>query len=213
MMASTAREAINLQPKKEHSSAAASSRERRLDKNGEVIVEELFPTAVVTNIASVTPCENVLSPIRGAGPDPPSCGCLQCTIPSIPCPKLDLECCKPPHWHVYLTDSRKLYIVYKTSLFYRLLGISPYSKQLAITDIEDIQAIGNVVSAGRCNMGSTIAPPTTLVMEIKPDSAKEFFPFYCRCCNLPTVMTIFCDKDVRDFVKAVKQQMNTMARE
>ena len=209
-MASTGREVVNVQPKKEHSSTTSSSRER-LDKNGEIIVEELFPIAVVTNIvpfAIVT--QGILSPIYGEGPSTPSYSCMPCTIP---CPQLDLECCKPPHWHIYLTSSGKLYVVFTTSLYYRLLCNSPYSKQIALTDIEDIQTIGKVVSAGRHNLGSKIAPPTKIVMEIKPDRAKEFFPFYYRCCNLPTVMTIYCDEDVSNFVKAVKQQMNTMARE
>lgn len=210
-MASTGRKAVNLQPKNEHSSATASSHEQRLDKNGEVIVEELFPTAVITNYAPITLSgNNILSPIHGAGPDSPTRGCSLC---KIPCPQLDFECCKPPHWHVYLTNSGKLYVVYTASLFYRLLCTCPYSKQLALTDIEDIQTIGKVVSAGRCNWGSTIASPTNLAMEIKPESAKEFFPFCYRCCSLPTVMTIYCDEDVSNFVKAVKQQMNTMARE
>ena len=211
MMASTGREAISVQPKKERSRVNASTQEQHLDKNGEVIVEELFPIVVSTNfVPPTTTSQGILVPRHGEGPKTPSCSCLMC---HIPWPQLDLECCKPPRWHIYLTSSGKLYVVYTTSLFYRCLCTCGYSKQLALTDIEDIQTIGKVVSAGRQNWGSKIAPPTEVVMEIKPDKAKEFLPFCYRCCNLPTVMTIYCDEDVSNFVKAVKQQMNTMARE
>ena len=207
MMADRALEAINVQPKNEHSNVPTSTREQHLDKDGEVIIEELFPSAVVTNIVTTQPpFHGIVVPYYGAGPSSKGCS-LPCALPS-----LELECCELPHWHVYLTR-RGLNVVYKTSLFLRLLCFSSYSKQLALTDIEDIQTIGEVVSAGYQKRGSKMAPPTMIVMEIKPDRAKEFFPFCYRCCSLPTVMTIFCTEDTRDFVKAVKQQMNTMARE
>lgn len=91
------------------------------------------------------------------------------------------------------------------------ISIASYPWVYVVTDIEDIQALGNIGSTEYCSWGTEIVPLTMVVMEIKPEEAKELLlPIYYRCCSLPLVLTFHCTEDTSNFVKAVK---NTTARE
>ena len=132
-------------------------------------------------------------------------------------------CCFPIRptysYRVYLTD-KSVKIVYQVEypsrnyLFCKQPGFigDVQTYVFALTEIADIQVLANPISAGYGKWGTEIAEPTTIVMEIKPKRAKQFFIIFS-CCNLPTVIQISCKEGASDFVRAVKQQMLTMARE
>ena len=117
-------------------------------------------------------------------------------------------------WRVYLTSTSLHFVDFDPACVYFPIKSN---KQIALTDIEQINLLNPVVRAGFrcCAVGTKLGSPTTVQVEIKPNGAKEFFPLCCRCCatDLPIVIKIdFCANAV-EFVEAVKQQMVTMARE
>ena len=140
----------------------------------------------------------------------PDCSC----IPTCCCP-----ICPTFSYRVYLTD-KSVKIVYQVEYPSRRYLCCMYSGFIAdvktyvfaLTEIADIQVLANPISAGYGKWGTEIAEPTTIVMEIKPERAKQFFIIFS-CCNLPTVIQISCKEGASDFVRAVKRQMLTMARE
>ena len=206
-MASTGFEVVNTQ-----------SKERRRDESGDIIVEEVpyeritYSSSLISGPISL----RVLNAFCGTGP---ACSCyegLECSFTNC--------CCTPPTLirRVYLTD-KSIKIVFQVSSgalsFLCCLTsaagstVSTQSNVFPLTDIADIQVLGNAISAGYGKWGTELAEPKTIAMEIKPGRAREYFPCYLRCCNLPTVVHIYCEEGVSDFVSAVKRQMLTMARE
>ncbi len=87
---------------------------------------------------------------------------------------------------------------------------------IALTDINEIQEVSYVYSTGCCNYGTKL-DSTTVRLELKPNKAKEFFPFYYQCMSccssgddIPLVIDFnYCENTV-EFVKAAKQQMAAM---
>ena len=97
-------------------------------------------------------------------------------------------------------------------ILYEKLVLKLYNKQISLIDITEIKAVGWFADAGYCGLGTRITTPSTVLMELRPDAAKQFLPIGCNCCSLPTVLTIYCNEDPTDFVTAVKQSMVTMPR-
>lgn len=165
----------------------------------ETIIEEIIPWFI--GVHDVCDCftPGSLSSYYGSGP-------INLCPPE--------RCNEPLDARVSITSSGKVIIT-------RNIGWR-YEKQVyAITDIKDIQALRNIASAGFCNWGTEIVAPQMAVMEINPYQGREnnIAPFCCmlRCCimctDFPYVKTFYCHEDVSNFVKAVKQQINTTARD
>lgn len=172
------------------------------DMNGEQIIKEINVSAVLINKLSIRSYyPNILMRYLGSGPSCPSCDV--CPVRCNVCPVS--ICC--PHWHLYLTSTH-VHIV-------RITGTDTIMRRKLIPfiDITEIKAEGDVADAGFCGFGSQITSPNIIMMELRPDSAKEFLPICCSYCNLPTVLKIYCSEDPTEFVTAVKQRMVTMPRE
>ena len=113
-------------------------------------------------------------------------------------------------WRVYLTSTSLHFVKFDPTCVYFPIKSN---KRIALTDIEEINVVNPVVTAGCCYLGTKLTSPTTVQVEIKPNGAKEFFSLCCRYCDLPIVINIdFCANAVQ-FMEAVKQQMVTMVRE
>ena len=156
------------------------------------------------------------------GPEDQTSHC-DCEGPDCSCIPRPTGCCfKPPvfTWRVYLTEKSvkfvsQLQVASQGTLCCVASSTINNSNKcvFALTEIADIQVLANPISAGYGKLGTEIAEPTTIVIEIKPERAKDFINPCYRCCNLPTVIQISCKRGASDFVRAVKRQMLIMARE
>ena len=106
-------------------------------------------------------------------------------------------------WRMYLTTTSIHLVNYDASCVCVQSNI-----RIDLTDIEEIQEAGCITIVNSvCINGSKIAPPTTILVELKPTKAKEFYACCYRCFDLPIVVAInYCENSI-EFVEAVKQQM------
>ena len=194
-------EVVQVQPQSLSSSTAGKPR-TQVDENGEQILQEI---SVLTFLKGKIPTyqqscyPNILIRYLGSGPH---CPCIGCSL------SWTSDCCTicTAHQYMYLTSTR-VHIVCKagTEVIYQ--------KQIALTDITEIKTVGQIADAGFCGLGTRVMPPSAILLELQPDAAKEYLPIYCSCCDLPTVLTIFCNEDPTEFVTALKQCMVTMPRQ
>lgn len=183
------------------SSSSAVPLQAQVDMNGEQIIKEMNILTYLTNSVSISSTSpSTLVRYFGSGPSCPSCDVCLC-LPS-------LKCCSCASC-LYLTSTH-IHIVRKTCA-----DLITCQKQISLIDITEIKAVDYVTNAGWCGFGTQIntSPSCTIMMELQPDGAKQFFPICCSYCNLPTVLTIYCSEDPTEFVTAVKQCMVTMPRE
>lgn len=132
---------------------------------------------------------------------------------------LGLTCCIPignccakkacETWRMYLTDKSLCFdnIMYSPECAYS----SSTTVRIALTDIEAIQAVSCVVSAGCWGYGTKIGSPTSIHIEIKPGT--PYAPKYCCYWDLPYVMKVYYCHNANELVKAVMKQMNTIVRD
>ena len=190
-MAQIGLEPTTVQPKKK----VLKSFEGYTGDDGESIIAEIFPWFIGVNDASDCFNPRSLSSYYGSGP-------IDLCSPE--------RCNKPLDARVSITSSGK--VIVTQTIRYCCME-QDIKQEYAVTDIEDIQALDNIASTGCCNWGTEVVPPTTAVMEINCYQGRESVMLCSKCCVVPLVVKFYCHEDVSNFVKAVKQQMNTMARE
>ena len=196
-------EVVQVQPQSLSSSTAVKP-QTQVDENGEQILKEI---SVLTLLNGKIPTyqqscyPNILIRYLGSGPH---CSCIGCS------PSWTSDCCRIDGYtisiYVYLTSTR-VHIVHKVGT--KIID----HKQIALTDITEIKTVGQIADAGFCGLGTQVMSPSAILLELQPDAAKEYLPIYCSCCDLPTVLTIFCNEDPTEFVTALKQCMVTMPRQ
>ena len=202
-MVSHASQVVQVQPQI-LSSSSVSQLQAQADKNGEQIIKEIdvsnvvFGSTYIFQRGSVS--NNILMRYLGSGPhftcfSTDCCDCCSCDgcVPII-------------SMYMYLT-STCIHIVQKTCT------VIISDKQISLIDITEIKAVGWYADAGYCGLGTRITSPSVVLMELRPDAAKQFLPICYRCCSLPIVLKIYCNEDPTDFVTAVKQSMVTMPRQ
>lgn len=110
------------------------------------------------------------------------------------------------YWHMYLTPTT-LHIV---NFNPNCVCFPKRDVDIALTDINEIEEVGAIYRAGCCDMGTKLASPSTVRVELKPNGAKDFFGCCYRSCNLPIVVDINYCENATEFVEAVRQQMTMM---
>ena len=199
-----------------------------MDKNGAVIIEELFPVSFghpnPYDNSQNPHTTNILESYFGDKPNQTSCSIsLQCPCESDSegddccccCQDKDLE----PLWHVYLTSAGIHVVGRKITFLYCCHSPNPLSTVIPFIDVEDIQVYGQCVHAGHCNYGTKLDPSRIILLEYKVRYT-ENSPLMMICCcmrnNIHTaksVAKIITGEDATSFVQAVRRQMNSMARE
>ena len=204
-MVSHASQVVQVQPQT-LSSSSVSQLQAQADKNGEQIIKEIDVLNVVfgnTSILQHGSDSSILMRYLGSGPhficfSSDCCNCCSCDGCGI--------CISIISMYMYLT-STCIHIVQKTCT------VIISDKQISLIDITEIKAVGWYADAGYCGLGTRIASPSVVLVELRPDAAKQFLPICYRCCSLPIVLTIYCNEDPTDFVTAIKQSMVTMPRQ
>ena len=196
-MATHTIDVIQVQPQVQSQSSAVSLQAQF----NELIIKEISAsTLLMSNLSFNYFSLNILTRYLGSGPTYHYCDL--CTLPSLNCCCLQL-----PQWYVYLTSTH-VHIEYKSCC-----STCMVKYQIALTDIVEIKTVSHVIDGGYCGLGTKIASSVTMIIELKPESAKQFLPICCKWCTVPLVITFHCDEDTTEFVTAVKQNMAKMARE
>ena len=208
-MVSHASQVVQVQPQT-LSSSSVSQLQAQADKNGEQIIKEIDVSNIVfgnvnTSIFQRSSNSSILMRYLGSGPhficfkfSSDCCDCCSCDGCGICIPIISM--------YMYLT-STCIHIVQKTGT------VIISDKQIPLIDITEIKAVGWYADAGYCGLGTRITSPSVILMELRPDAAKQFLPICYRCCSLPIVLAIYCNEDPTDFVIAIKQSMVTMPRQ
>ena len=202
MVSRTSDSVIQVQPRM--SSNSAIPLRTQVDENGEQIIKGIDVLIFLINEVSVRfSYPSILMRYLGSGPHCPSSDCC-----ASDCCDVDgcALCIQPVQLYMYLTNTH-VHIVRKTGT------VTTFQAKVALIDITEIKAVGSFSDAGYCGLGTQVTSPATIMMELRPDGAKEFLPICCSYCNLPTVLTIHCNEDPTEFVAAVKQTLVTMPRE
>ena len=176
-MASHTVEVIQVQPQVQSPSSALSS-QAQLDKQ---IIKKINLSTELMSKQSFNYFSlrlDVLTRYLGSCYPSTSDSCVSCTC----------KCCSLPQWYVCLTSTH-VHIVHNSGT-----GTVFEKYKIALTDIVEIKTVSHVVNAGYCGLGTQIASPMIMIMELKPSGAKVFFPICCKWCNLPCVIPFIAMK-------------------
>ena len=190
-MTSTSHDAVTMQPQFGTNNQAIQ--QQQIDENGEtIIMEGICAKKLVKDIVFSYYC---------------SLSAAFCHLGS-PCLLLAGKGCgsrAANSWQMYLTTSSIHLVDFNASCV-----CSRSNKRFDLVDIKDIEVVGSVYRGGCCNLGAKVAPATTILMELKPNRAKDFFILCCKRFDLPIVVAVNYCENATEFVEAVKNQMASL---
>ena len=194
-MTSTSIEVISRQP---CSNVQNRSLQQHYDENGEVIILEAVcaKEQLKQAVQSYYGCANPISI---------STMCL-----TAPCLFIAGKLCGSKAvnmWRMYLTTT-SIHLVN----FDAVCVCVQNNVRIDLTDIEEIQEAAGATTKDGSKRGTKLAPPTTILVELKPTKAKEFYTGPYRRFDLPIVIAINHCENSTEFVKAVKQQMASLGQ-
>ena len=196
-MASTSTDVVDVQPQRYYK--PSNQLQRRVDENGEEIILEgiCARKRLQSNISKYYTSIPICFPI---------CVPFCCLLGKF-CGTRAVDV-----WSLRLTHSSIYFVNFNAAC----MCCPKAEVQIALTDINEIQEVSYVYTTGCCYLGTKI-DTTTVRLELKPNKAKEFFPFYygcLSCCksgdDIPLVIDFNYCENAEEFVKEVKQQMVAM---